>query len=148
MGKKVFTRDFTATIPVEGAVDVRHEPYTYWKLQEDIEVLGVELNIQNELPSENDGFAKCYAEISQAGFLFTDGVIACCSASEGWNTAPPGISETNGHVTVMLPQGSVITVKEEGYLYLNIASFGKTAGISGFRVEGIVYYTKPGYRSK
>ena len=148
MGKKIFTRDFTANVTAAVPQEYHEEPHSYWKLQEDIEIIGVELNIQNRAPSENDGFAKCYAEISQAGFLFTDGIIACGSASEGWNTVPQGVAETNCHVVVMLPQGSVITVKEEGYVYLNVLTWGKTAGDSLFRIEGIVYYTKPGYRTK
>ncbi|MBA7591949.1 hypothetical protein ES708_34120 [subsurface metagenome] len=147
MSRRVFTKVFRAdvlapTMPMP--VEAPQEAITSWLVQEDIEVIAVEMVIANSKPSENDGFAKCYAELSQTSKTKAEGLILGGVATEGWNTVPQGILQTNCNVILSLPAGQVIPIKEEGYVYLNAVCIGKTAGTSTFQVMGIIYYTKRG----
>ncbi|MBA7588280.1 hypothetical protein ES708_30334 [subsurface metagenome] len=147
MSRRVFTKVLKAdviapTMPMP--MESPEEAITSWLVQEDIEVVAVELVIASSVPSENDGFAKCYAELSQTSKTKAEGLILGGVATEGWNTVPQGLAQTNCNVILPLPAGSVIPIKEEGYVYLNAVCIGKTAGVSKFQVIGIIYYTKRG----
>ncbi|GAI54173.1 unnamed protein product, partial [marine sediment metagenome] len=72
--------------------------------------------------------------------------ILMAQAGEGWNTAPAGISQDNGNVTVRFPAGLAIPVREEGYLFINATGWGKSAGDSAYYWEVIVYYIKKSVR--
>jgi hypothetical protein len=115
-------------------------------MQEDISILGVDMDLVSREPSENDGFASMAMELSQVGAWGTDGSIATVSAREGWNTAPAGISAQNGHTSFFLPNGKSIDIKEEGRLYLNSYAFGKTSGFSIFTYVITIFYEKKGSR--
>ncbi|MBA7587480.1 hypothetical protein ES708_29510 [subsurface metagenome] len=144
MNKRIFTKIFHKAVPVTTASIVKEEPSLFWLMQEDIEVLGAEINIYNTTPSENDGFASLYVELSQVGMLNADGVILSAAALEGWNTTPAGISAVTAHPVTNFPTGFVVPIREEGYLYVNTSAMGKTAGVSSFTYDVIVYYTKKG----
>ncbi|MBA7587043.1 hypothetical protein ES708_29053 [subsurface metagenome] len=113
-----------------------------WLVQEDIEVVGAQASIASLLPSENDGWAFAKVELSQVGIRAQDGAILAANATEGWNTVPQGITQCNGHATIVFPQGVAVPVKEEGYLYINALTMGKSAGNSMFDYEIVVFYTK------
>jgi len=142
--KRIFTKVFHKQVPILGDTPTKEEPSLFWLQQEDIEVLGAEISIYNTSPSENDGFASFYAELSQVGMLNADGVILAAAALEGWNTTPAGISAVAPAVVTNFPPGYVVPVREEGYLYVNIYAIGKSAGASAFTYDVIVYYTKKG----
>ncbi|MBA7587914.1 hypothetical protein ES708_29961 [subsurface metagenome] len=117
-----------------------------WLVQEDIEVIGAQATIYLVSPSENDGFSSVDLELSQVGIPAQDGAILSVNATEGWNTTPAGISTTNGIASVFFPPGFAVPVKEEGYLYVNSVGVGKSAGVSMYDYEIIVFYTKKGSR--
>ncbi len=142
MSKRIFTKVFSGTTPTALAMVKDYNAQEAWLVQEDIEVIGAELVIQSAQPSENDGFAYCGVELSQVGVISQDGAILKAAAFEGWNTTPAGICTANGHAIVAFPLGLAVPVKEEGYLYINLTTYGKTAGMSVFNWGCIVYYTK------
>ncbi|MBA7700096.1 hypothetical protein ES703_108803 [subsurface metagenome] len=115
-----------------------------WLLQEAIEVVGAEVMVQSAVPSENDGFAHIEVELSQAGAFGADGAILVGGAGEGWNTVPQGIQGTNANATIAFPAGYAVPVRDEGYLYINYHSQGKSANVSKFTWEVIVHYIKKG----
>ncbi|MBA7587289.1 hypothetical protein ES708_29314 [subsurface metagenome] len=88
----------------------------------------------------------CEAELSQTSKTRAEGLIINGIATEGWNTVPQGLAQTNCNHAVVFPQGQVIPVKEEGYVYLNAVTIAKTAGESIFDVRGTIYYTKKSSR--
>ena len=148
MSKRIFTKRFSGEIQVSMIGYVEQNALETWLLQDDIEILGAEIVVAADKPSENDGFAIVSVELSQTGVALQDGAIILASASEGWNTAPPGISMTNGHAVVTFPQGTVIPVREEGHLYINARGRGKSAGVSTFGYGAVVYYTKGSSRKR
>ncbi|MBA7587287.1 hypothetical protein ES708_29312 [subsurface metagenome] len=144
--KRVFTKIFEEDlVVVEPSEKVVGAVWT-WLIQEDIDVIAAAISIQRTTPSENDGFSFGCIELSQVGVYGQDGAILAAQAGEGWNTTPAGICEANGHAVLALPQGYAVPVKEEGYLYVNSKSRGKTAGGSEYHYQVIVYYTKKGSR--
>jgi len=124
-------------LPATGTIDK-------WLLQEAIEVIGAEIVIESTTPSENDGFAQLLLELSQAGAFGNDGAILAGGAGEGWNTVPQGIQGTNANVAIAFPAGYAVPVRDEGYLYINYRSRGKSANVSEFHYEVIVHYIKKG----
>jgi len=146
MSRRIFTKVFQgcvmATTDVLEYVDAKEAHL----VQEDIEVIGAEATAYSTLPSENDGWAFIEVELSQVGRVHKDGAILAVSSSEGWNTTPAGITRANGHVAIAFPSGLAIPVKEEGYLYINTVSTGKSAGTSMFNYWIAVHYIKKSVR--
>ncbi|GAH95342.1 unnamed protein product [marine sediment metagenome] len=146
MSRRIFTKVFSQMVSLTGVAPTSEPADLSWLVQEDIEVIGASISIQNQTPSENDGNAFCEVELSQVGIRSQDGAILAGKAEEWWNTAPAGIAITNCNVAVTFPQGFAIPVKEEGYLYINGYGSGKTAGTSVFLYKVMVYYTKKSVR--
>ncbi|MBA7558252.1 hypothetical protein ES705_51048 [subsurface metagenome] len=146
--KKVYTKVIHETVAVMDPATTEFNALIAWLLQDDIDIVGAELAVGCYMPNENDGFASLRAELSQAGLMDKDGAILEAMASEWWNTAPPGVSQTNAHAVLSLPEGYAIPIKEEGYLYLNCLAAGKSSGQTLWHVKGIVYYTKGNPRRK
>ncbi len=144
MSKRIFTKVFNGAITAELAVPKTDNAIMSWLAQEDIEVVGASATIYSYQPSENDGQAEALIELSQVGIIAQDGAILQVAAHEDWNTTPAGICLTTQQATVMFPQGSAVPIKEEGYLYINAMSVGKTAGLSSFQYTVTVYYIKRG----
>ncbi|MBA7551906.1 hypothetical protein ES705_44457 [subsurface metagenome] len=146
MSKRIFTKVFSGQQASMGVNTTVQAGLHSWLVQEDVEVIGAVASIYSTVPSENDGFASVDLELSQVGLPVQDGAILSVAASEGWNTTPAGICATSGHASVFFPPGFAVPVKEEGYLYVNSVGVGKTAGVSMFDYEIIVFYTKKGSR--
>ncbi|MBA7712817.1 hypothetical protein ES703_121807 [subsurface metagenome] len=146
--KRIFTKRFSGAIDANppGLVFEDQNALETWLVQEDIDVIGAEVAVASHAPSENDGYALVSVELSQVGVMNQDGSILLASSTEGWNTAPPGICQASGHAMVTFPNGMAVPVKEEGYLYINGRSKGKSAGPSLFSYGVVVYYTKKGAR--
>ncbi|MBA7551271.1 hypothetical protein ES705_43810 [subsurface metagenome] len=144
MGKRIFTKCFSGNVEVSAAVPSISLNIAPWLMQEDIAILGVDMDLAVETPSENDGFASLTMELSQIGAWGADGSIASVSAYEGWNTVPQGVCVANGHTTFFLPDNKSIDIKEEGALYLNSTSYGKTADSTYFRYVLTIFYEKKG----
>lgn len=142
MSKRIFTKVFSQAVAAEGAVPATHNAKQSWLAQEDIEVIGASALVYSYQPSENDGQAEVMVELSQVGLINQDGAIIQVAAHEDWNTTPAGICLTVGQATVMFTPLYAIPIKEEGYLYVNALSVGKSAGISSFNYTVTVYYTK------
>ncbi len=143
MARRIFTKVFANYILAEPAGKIGNAVLT-WLAQEDIEVIGAEALISCIVPSENDGWSFCVVELSQVGVFGQDGDILKVVGSEGWNTTPAGICKADGHAFITFPAGFAVPVKEEGYLYINYESQGKSAGASQYNFAVIVYYTKRG----
>ena len=142
---KVFTKVFAGVIAVlvpEVQPPLVTNALHSWLLQDDIEILGIDGAMVNSKPSENDGFSSVVLEVSQSGIYGTDGALFAIGATEGWNTTPAGICEVNGDKSTMLPSGKTVSVREEGHLYINVSTWGKTAGESKYDFHIIIYYTK------
>ncbi len=146
MGKRVFTKVFHGVIAAEVPVTTQVNAAQTWLAQEDIEVVGVHASMINSSPSENDGLASAEVELSQVGKLDEDGAIIKVVANEWWNTAPPGIHQIAGHTELTFAPTLAIPIKEEGLLYINTSSVGKTAAVSTFSYSVIVFYIKKGSR--
>ncbi len=143
MSKRIFTKVFSGEVSAVGPLVVDEGALAAWLIQyESIEVIGALGCIQLDAPSNNDGTSFAIIELSQVGVFGLDAAILAVSAAEHWNTAPAGISQAGGNVAVAFPSGSAIPVKEEGYLYINSRVVGKSAGVSVYNWEVIVYYTK------
>ncbi|MBA7555813.1 hypothetical protein ES705_48500 [subsurface metagenome] len=146
MSKRIFTKVFSGQQASLGMNTTVQAGLHSWLVQEDIEVIGAQAAIHSVLPSENDGWAMVDMELSQVGIPAQDGAILSVNAGEGWNTTPAGVTQCNGHTSIFFPPGFAVPVKEEGYLYVNSVSQGKSAGTSMFDYEIIVFYTKKGSR--
>ncbi|MBA7586449.1 hypothetical protein ES708_28447 [subsurface metagenome] len=144
MSKRVFTRIAKGYVHAELTVEAEQTGIYSWLLQEDIEIVGVVMSLYSAIPSENDGFASVNLELSQTAEYGQAGAVASVNATEGWNTVPQGISGTSNVTVVNFPVGLSIPVKEEGHLYVNALSVGKSAGVSTFVFEVIIYYTMKG----
>ena len=146
MSKRIFTKVFTNTLGAPTG-DTAYNAFESWLVQyEAIEVIGVQASVWSVAPSENDGFATCDVEVSQVGVIAQEGAILSVHAGEGWNTTPAGICREQGQLAVTFPGGFAVPVKEEGYIYINGKTVGKSAGASTFDYEVVVYYTKKGSR--
>ncbi|MBA7552013.1 hypothetical protein ES705_44564 [subsurface metagenome] len=146
MSKRVFTKVFHGVLAAEQPISIQFNAKETWLAQEDIEVVGAQASMLNTSPSENDGLASAEVELSQVGVIDTDGAIIKVVANEWWNTAPPGIYQTAGHTEVSFAPALAIPIKEEGLLYINASTIGKTADVSTFSYSIIVFYTKKGSR--
>lgn len=147
MGKRIFTKVFQGSFQAETQIPTQTGAVQSWLIQYDsIEVIGAQATVFLRAPSENDGWAFGQIELSQVGIFGLEGAILSAVVVEGWNTAPAGIALSSGHVAVTFPEGFAVPIKEEGYLYINSYTMGKSAGISGFAYEVVVYYTKKGAR--
>ncbi len=146
MSKRVFTKIARGDITIVEEFEEEVTGIYSWLVQEDIEVVGVNMCLRSSVPSENDGFASCTVELSQTAEYAQPGAIAAVCAGEGWNTTPAGISLANGNLALNFPVGLAIPVKEEGHLYVNAMTKGKSAGASMFNFEVLIYYTKKGSR--
>jgi len=144
--KRIFTKVFHGTHTLTGAVEATSPAILSWLAQESYDILGASGVVWLIAPNENDGFAFLSAELSQVGINDQDGSILKVEGGEGWNTVPQGIQQANGHNAVMFPDGCSVPLKEEGYLYVNLAFMNKSAGIARFGYTFIVYYTKKGSR--
>lgn len=146
MSKRIFTKRFSGRITCafgDPAITSKNAIES-WLVQEDLEVVGASIAVGPSLPSENDGWTYCAVELSQVGIAALDGSILTAYASEGWNTTPAGITQSNANVAISFPNGAAIPVKEEGYLYINCKFAGKSAGDSLYDYGVTVYYTKKG----
>ncbi len=144
MGKRMFTKCFSGQAIADGLPPAYSLNIAPWLMQEDISILGVDMDVRMTTPSENDGFTSLILELSQVGAWGTDGSIASVSGGEGWNTTPAGIQQDGGHTSLMFPES--IDVKEEGAIYLHSLSQGKSAGQTAYNYHIVVYYTKGGSR--
>jgi hypothetical protein len=146
MSKRIFTKVFSGQQACLGVNTTVQAGLHSWLVQEDIEVIGAQASIYCVAPSENDGFTAQKMELSQVGLPAQDGAILMVGATEGWNTTPAGICATSGHTSVFFPPGFAVPVKEEGYLYVNSVGVGKSAGVTMYEYEIVVFYTKKGSR--
>ncbi|MBA7551976.1 hypothetical protein ES705_44527 [subsurface metagenome] len=146
MSKRLFTKCFSGEWVIEGQFPLVNLNLLRWLMQEDISILGVDMDVKCQTPSENDGFAHITLELSQNGGWGSDGSIATVSAFEGWNTVPQGICIDNGHTSFFFPDGKSIDIKEEGVLYLHSITNGKSAGQSIFEYVITIFYEKKGSR--
>jgi hypothetical protein len=147
MSKRIFTKVMMGECQTTTGPVVRYNnAIDQYLVQEDIEIVGAQICVVPQLPSENDGFTFVAVELSQTGIYGQDGSILSGMADEGWNTTPAGIALANANVTITFPQGTTVPVKEEGHLYLNILEFGKSAGTSIYEYIVTIYYTKKGSR--
>ncbi len=144
MARRIFTKCFSGALTATGAAPVISLNMAPWLMQEDVLILGVDMDLVVTVPSENDGFSSCTIEVSQLGAWGDDGSIASVSAYEGWNTTPAGICATTGHTSFFFPAGKGIDIKEEGALYLNAQAKGKTAGTTSFNFLVTIFYEKRG----
>ena len=110
--------------------------------QEDIDIIGLELNLEICEINENDSVTMAYAEISQNGNWAQDGSIMREQVNLTWNTTPAFGHYMKGFRSLMFPAGLAIPLKEEGILYMHVQSAGGSAGISYLSVHCNVFYTK------
>ena len=144
--KRIFTKVFSGQQACMGTNTTVQAGLHSWLLQEPIDVIGAQMSIYCVAPSENDGFTAQKMELSQVGIPAQDGAILSVGATEGWNTTPAGICQTNGHTTIAFPPGYAVPIREEGYLFVNSVGVGKSAGVTMYEYEIIIFYTKKSTR--
>lgn len=148
MNKRIFTHkvDFSQKTVAAGT-SLTYNADTAWLMQEDIEVIGVEVQIDMTDHVANDGMGLAVIEVSQSGTYGGDGLIARVNGISEWNSVPAfGGARQPGAVVVMFPAGHAIPVKQEGYIYMNgyYNAVTLTAGNFIFAGSAIIYYTKKG----
>lgn len=143
--RKIFTMHLEKSIVVEGTPYVVHNAYLSRLMQEDIHVIGLSASAHGR-PSENinDGIGAFGADVSQVGDYQQDGSLGSFQYSQGSNTAPAAVWADRKDVNVMFPLPGV-SIKEEGYIYVNIAVQGRSAGSESLTFDVTVYYTKDHY---
>ncbi|MBA7553089.1 hypothetical protein ES705_45674 [subsurface metagenome] len=140
---KVFTKVLEGVVDSHaGPIETIDNAILRWLAQEDISIFAIDGIAVCNTPSENDGFTRVAAELSQTGIFGEDGALMTVVAAEGRNTTPAGVFGAIGNKFMSLPQGRVINIKEEGLLYVNCATYGKTAGVTEYSWRFIVFYTK------
>ncbi|MBA7550547.1 hypothetical protein ES705_43064 [subsurface metagenome] len=142
MAKRVYTKCFSGYLSATGVAPVVTLNAFPWLMQEDVTIIGLDLSLGLQVPSENDGFTCITLEVSQIGAWGADGSIASVMAAEGWNTTPAGISVANGHTLMFFPDGRGIDIKEEGALYINTQTKGKSAGSTTWNFHVVILYEK------
>jgi len=114
-----------------------------WTSQEPLLIIGAQLEVASKTWSENDGKALLAMELSFSAALKADVAFLSAMASDYWNTAPPGILETQGNVTLMFPEGYALSMKEGETIYLNRKqTLVKSAASSFFSVNAHLFYVK------
>lgn len=148
MNKRIFTHkvDFNQKTVAAGT-SLTYNADNAWLMQEDIDVIGVEIQIDMTNHVGNDGMGLAVIEVSQSGKYGEDGLIARVNGISEWNTAPAfGGARQPNQVVVMFPAGHAIPVKQEGHIYTNgyYNAVTLTAGNLTFAGTAIIYYTKKG----
>ena len=119
-----------------------------WLLQEDIEIVGCQVGISwgASWMSVAGQYIETLAELSQTAVVERDGVIlhARVQAQLGLVTSGMAYQFGSDHAEVMFPPADRITVKEEGYLYLNAWLNEEAALRVTLRPWAIIWYTKRG----
>jgi len=146
--RKIFTKKLDFSKVTQAAVSSEtYDARTAWLAQEDIEIIGCEVHADCVSQVGNDGMAFGIVEVSNSGKYGQEGCFARSAGIAEWNTTPGfGGNRQPNCVVVMFPAGYAITVKEEGYVYLNgyVNAAELTAGDFEFAGSAILYYVKKG----
>ena len=141
-GKRVFIKHYGQVIETFAGAANEELNNIIMTAEEDIRVIGVQIDNKCIVVSGNDGHTYCAAEVSQTGRLAGDGIIVETWAHELWNTSPAAVMMCDGREVVMFPEGHYVPVMEGGSLYLNTWTWGKSAGISKYSVVTKIFYVK------
>ena len=141
---KIYTKVLSGFVDMASGVTTDEPSADSWLLQEDIEVIGVGLFCRFTHALGNDGDGSVTAELSQVAKFEVDGTIALITAVQDWNTTPAFGQIKNKDLTVMFPPGYAVSVKEEGYLHLNMHATASGTIPGGSRGGGhaVIYYIK------
>lgn len=146
VGKKIFTMHLEGSVTVTGTPYTKQNAFIARLMQEDIHIIGVNANAHGRPSSNiNDGFAAIGCDVSQVGDYQVDGTLGTFHYGQGSNTAPASVWSQHSDLAVVFPAPG-IPIKEEGYLYVNIATQGRSAGSEDLTLDVTVYYTKDHYR--
>jgi len=143
--KRVFTHEMNVAIDGVDGENTEVLCAAEFVAQEDIHIIGVDMDVQNRvMQSQNDGMGENWAELSQSGRRYGDGILIQGGAWAWWNTTPASVGCTQCNHILMFPEGSAIPLREEGRLYLHTCSYnlGISAGVTSGSVHVIIYYTK------
>ena len=149
MGKRIFSIQIAATVPLGEAADTVHNALAAWTPEEDVEVVGAELTTQvHEVDIAVDGFAGLRTQLSQFGAMGNYSVIAegyACVSSYIVVAAAQSAQYENSHAVVMFPEGHSIPVSEGTSLYLNAYKVGLCATkVVNCHIYAQIFYTKKG----
>lgn len=110
--------------------------------QDDIDLVGVELNVEMCAFNQNDNFTMAYGELSQNGNWAQDGSILRGQCTAAWNSSPAFGYYVPSFRTVIFPYNCAIPIKEEGNVYLHVQYQGASAGTTSLGVHANLYYVK------
>jgi len=144
--KRVFTKFLNTAVLGPPTVHTAFPDADFWVTQEDIDIIGIQLELCVTTSFGNDGTGGVDAEVSQVAVARQDGVMCLCTVEFDWNTVPAFGAGGYQTVTMMLPEDKIITVREEGRVSLNVDTYcaNVTAGNTAVCVHAIVFYTKRG----
>lgn len=144
--KKVFTERLSSIESLEVAADTLILSDWTWQPQEDIEIIGVDGDVQ--VHAEDiavDGLAGCWFELSQSGAHNRDSrlmVLSCEVVTESVVAASQTASTRGGHANYMLPEGYRIPVAEGNTIHIHFFKYGAAVKAANAHAEFTVFYVK------
>lgn len=140
--KRLFTHHMQFALVIAGADWVYTPSADQFLAQENLDIIGLELNIELCSYNQNDSVSMAYVEISQNGNWNQDGMLMREQAVAAWNTAPAFGYYVKGFRSQFFPAGYAVPLKEEGVLYMHVQSQGAAAGTTSLAVHCNVFYAK------
>ncbi len=138
--KKVFTKVMDHTVDIGSQL----EEYVLdnWVAQEDLLILGFVYSCNLQLAAENDGLAWGIMDLTQSSAMGKDGSLGLVGFNEYWNTAPAFGVVNPAQGSIFYAAGKEVSLTEGDELSLLTRVAGKTAGMSRWNVNFVIYYTK------
>lgn len=117
-----------------------------WQPQEDILIIGFNLQIELCAFTMVDGFFTAYTELSQSGLWNRPGILGRVRAYEEWRSLL-GAQEARIYSTewqvVMFPAGHSVPIQEGGNLYIHCQyQTGAALHTVSIGTKAIIYYVK------
>lgn len=116
-----------------------------WIVQDDIKIVGVEMINEIDMAdaiSNADFEMQCIFELSRAGTIERDSIIASCQNEMCWNGIISVGGEPRKEVVIMFPQGYGIEIDEGEVINLVAYASGVKAGDSYVFASAIIYYVE------
>jgi len=115
-----------------------------WTTEEDVIIVGWQMNLMCHHLVGNDGMGNAEYELSQSGLRHKDGQICNIAAHSNWNTTPAFGDGTEAIVAQTLPKQMGIPVSEGGTIYMHayVGVADLTAGSLHSNCLANIFYVK------
>lgn len=115
-----------------------------WTVEENITIIGWQLNLLSHHLVGNDGMGNAEYELSQSGLRHKDGQLCNICTSSHWNTTPAFGDNGEATIAQMLPKQCGIPVSEGGTIYMHcyLGVSDLTAGLIHSNCLANIFYVK------